>query len=85
MMTSAFDVFSSLDGFAAATEPWAGCWGKQGPELHRTPQWSVRSADALVFGAITYAMMSSKLADWADPDAWVAKMPAQPKIVISPR
>ena len=28
-----FDVFSSLDGYGAASGDWTGYWGKQGPEL----------------------------------------------------
>jgi hypothetical protein len=46
-------VFSSLDGFGAASGNWTGYWGKQGPELlghrlalHREPQrmvWSTAS------------------------------------------
>jgi hypothetical protein len=28
-----FDVFSSLDGYGAASGNWTGYWGKQGPEL----------------------------------------------------
>ena len=31
--TYTFDVFSSLDGFGAASGSWTGYWGKQGPEL----------------------------------------------------
>ncbi len=31
--TYTFDVFSSLDGFGAASGNWTGYWGKQGPEL----------------------------------------------------
>ena len=31
--TYTFDVFSSLDGYGAASAPWTGYWGKQGPEL----------------------------------------------------
>ena len=31
--TYTFDVFSSLDGFGAASGNWSGYWGKQGPEL----------------------------------------------------
>ncbi len=31
--TYTFDVFSSLDGFAAASADWSGYWGEQGPEL----------------------------------------------------
>ena len=28
--TYTFDVFSSLDGYGAASGNWTGCWGKQG-------------------------------------------------------
>jgi hypothetical protein len=31
--TNTFDVFSSLNGFGAASGNWAGYWGKQGAEL----------------------------------------------------
>jgi hypothetical protein len=31
--TFTFDVFSSLDGFGAASGNWTGYSGKQGPEL----------------------------------------------------
>jgi hypothetical protein len=31
--TYTFDVFSSLDGFGAASGNWTGYWSKQGPEL----------------------------------------------------
>ena len=31
--TYTFDVFSSLDGYGAASAGWSGYWGKQGPEL----------------------------------------------------
>jgi hypothetical protein len=31
--TYIFDVFSSLDGYGAASGDWTGYWGKQGPEL----------------------------------------------------
>jgi len=31
--TYTFDVFSSLDGYGAASGDWTGYWGKQGPEL----------------------------------------------------
>ena len=39
--TYTFDVFSSLDGFGAASGNWTGYWGKQGPELldHRLAQY----------------------------------------------
>ena len=39
--TYTFDVFSSLDGYGAASANWTGYWGKQGPELldHRLAQY----------------------------------------------
>ena len=55
--TYTFDVFSSLDGFGAASANWSGYWGKQGPELldhgeeHR-----------MVFGANTYRAFERMLA-----------------------
>jgi hypothetical protein len=30
--TYTFDVFSSLDGYAAASANWTDYWGKQGPK-----------------------------------------------------
>ena len=52
--TYTFDVFSSLDGFGAASGNWTGYWGKQGPELlaHRLAQYS--EEQRLVIGATTY-------------------------------
>ena len=41
--TYTFDVFSSLDGFGAASGNWTGYWGKQGPELLNTRAGSTRS------------------------------------------
>jgi hypothetical protein len=43
-VTYTFDVFSSLDGFGAASGNWTGYWGKQGPELlnHRLAHRVIR-------------------------------------------
>ena len=53
IMTAAytFDVFSSLDGFGAASGNWTGYWGKQGPELldHRLALYG--EEQRMVFGA----------------------------------
>jgi hypothetical protein len=51
--TYTFDVFSSLDGFGAASGNWTGYWGKQGPELlgHRLAQYG--QEQRMVFGAST--------------------------------
>ena len=51
--TYTFDVFSSLDGFGAATGNWTGYWGKQGPELldHRLALYE--QEQRMVFGANT--------------------------------
>ena len=46
--TYTFDVFSSLDGYGAASGNWTGYWGKQGPQLldhrlalyRRSNEWS---------------------------------------------
>ena len=47
--TYTFDVFSSLDGYGAASGNWAGYWGKQGPELldHRLALYGDGAADGL--------------------------------------
>ncbi len=52
--TYTVDVFSSLDGFGAASGNWTGCWGKQGPELldHRHALYG--EEQRMVFGANTY-------------------------------
>ena len=84
--TYTFDVFSSLDGFGAATGDWTGYWGKQGPELleHRL---SLYDADQrMVFGANTYRAFTSMLAANADEalgDPWVTRMRHLPATVVS--
>ena len=47
--TYTFDVFSSLDGYGAASGNWTGYWGKQGPELldHRLALYGDGAADGL--------------------------------------
>ena len=52
--TYTFDVFSSLDGYGAASANWSGYWGKQGPELldHRLASYSAQQR--MVFGANTH-------------------------------
>jgi dihydrofolate reductase len=52
--TYTFDVFSSLDGYGAASGNWTGYWGKQGPELldHRLTLYGAEQR--MVFGANTY-------------------------------
>jgi hypothetical protein len=49
--TYTFDVFSSLDGYGAASGNWTGYWGKQGPELldHRLALYG--EEQRMVFGA----------------------------------
>ncbi len=84
--TYTFDIFSSLDGYGAASEPWTGYWGKQGPELldHRL---AVYAADQrMVFGANTYRAFTQLLAsgmEEAVQDAWVTRMRHLPAIVVS--
>ena len=60
--TYTFDVFSSLDGFGAASGNWTGYWGKQGPELldHRLALYGAEQR--MVFGASTYRAFARMLA-----------------------
>ncbi len=82
-----FDVFSSLDGFGAASANWSGYWGKQGPELldHRLDLYSAEQR--MVFGGNTFRAFTQMLAssdenpDVLDP--WVTRMRSLPATVIS--
>ncbi|GHF41205.1 dihydrofolate reductase [Amycolatopsis bartoniae] len=86
-VTYTFDVFSSLDGFGAATGDWTGYWGKQGPELleHRLALY--REEQRMVFGATTFRAFTQMLAastegdDVRDP--WVTRMRHLPTTVVS--
>ena len=51
--TYTFDVFSSLDGFGAASGNWTGYWGKQGPELLDRRLALYSEEQRMVFGAST--------------------------------
>src|SRR5438045_9352642 len=77
--TYTFDVFSSLDGFGAASGgDWGGYWGKQGPELldHRLALYS--EEQRMVFGANTYRLFAQMLASSTEEsevrDPWVTRM-----------
>ncbi|MFF1546380.1 dihydrofolate reductase family protein [Streptomyces sp. NPDC058291] len=82
-----FDVFSSLDGFAAAGGDWTGYWGKQGPELldHRLAQY--RERQRMVLGANTYRLFAQMLATSTDDsdvrDPWVTQLRSLPATVVS--
>jgi len=85
--TYTFDVFSSLDGFGAASADWSGYWGKQGPELldHRLALYS--EEQRMVFGADTYRMFARMLAESDEGaevrDPWVSRMRELPATVVS--
>src|SRR5436853_5504876 len=85
--TYTFDVFSSLDGYGAATGDWTGYWGKQGPELlaHRLEQYA--ADQRMVFGAATYrafvGMLASSTEDSDVRDPWVTRMLSLPATVVS--
>ncbi|GAA4040535.1 dihydrofolate reductase family protein [Nonomuraea soli] len=85
--TYTFDVFSSLDGFGAATGDWTGYWGKQGPELlaHRLAVYS--EDQHMVFGATTYRSFARMLAESTEDsdvrDPWVTRMITLPATVVS--
>ena len=84
--TYTFDVFSSLDGFGAASGNWTGYWGKQGPELldHRLALYDVEQR--MVFGANTYRVFVQLLASSTEEsvhDPWVTRMRSMPATVVS--
>jgi dihydrofolate reductase len=86
------DVFSSLDGYGAASANWTGYWGKQGPELldHRLALYAAEQR--MVFGANTYRAFARMLASSTEEssteesevrDAWVERMRSLPATVVS--
>jgi dihydrofolate reductase len=85
--TYTFDVFSSLDGYGAASGDWTGYWGKQGPELldHRLALYDVDQR--MVLGANTYRAFAQMLADSSEDsdvrDPWVTRMVNLPTTVVS--
>ena len=85
--TYTFDVFSSLDGYGAASANWTGYWGKQGHELldHRLALY--RTEQRMVFGANTYRalarMLTSSTEESEVRDPWVTRMRTLPAIVVS--
>lgn len=85
--TYTFDVFASLDGYAAATGDWTGYWGKQGPQLlaHRLDLYG--GQQRMVFGANTFrefvGMLAASTEDSDVRDPWVSQMCRLPATVIS--
>jgi dihydrofolate reductase len=85
--TYTFDVFTSLDGFGAASGDWTGYWGKQGPELldHRLALYEAEQR--MVFGANTYRAFAQMLASSTEEsevrDPRVTRMRSLPATVVS--
>src|SRR5213595_167345 len=85
--TYTFDVFSSLDGYGAASANWTGYWGKQGPQLldHRLALYG--EEQRMVFGANTYRAFAQMLASSTQQsevrDPWVTRMMSLPATVVS--
>ena len=85
--TYTFDVFTSLDGFGAASANWTGYWGKQGPELldHRLALYEPEQR--MVLGANTFRAFVEMLAASSEEsevrDAWVTRMRNLPATVVS--
>src|ERR1051325_7593259 len=85
--TYTFDVFSSLDGYGAASANWSGYWGKQGPELldHRLALYN--GGQRMVFGANTCRLFARMLASSTEEsdvrDPWVSRMRSLPATVVS--
>jgi dihydrofolate reductase len=85
--TYTFDVFSSLDGFGAASGNWTGYWGKQGPELLDRRLALYGQEQRMVFGANTYRAFARMLASTTEEsevrDPWVTRMRSLPATVVS--
>jgi dihydrofolate reductase len=85
--TYTFDVFSSLDGYGAASANWTGYWGKQGPELLDRRLALYGTEQRMVFGANTYRDFAQMLANSTEEsevrDPWVTKMWRSPATVVS--
>ena len=85
--TYTFDVFSSLDGFAATGGDWTGYWGKQGPELLERRLALYDMEQRMVLGAQTYRdfveMLAGSTEDSEVRDPWVTRMWHQPTTVVS--
>jgi dihydrofolate reductase len=85
--TYTFDVFSSLDGYGAASANWTGYWGKQGPELLARRLALYGTEQRMVFGANTYREFARMLANSTEEsevrDPWVTKMWRSPATVVS--
>jgi dihydrofolate reductase len=85
--TYTFDVFSSLDGYGAASANWSGYWGKQGPELldHRFALYGTQQR--MVLGANTFRAFVGMLAESTEDsevrDPWVTRMWKMPATVVS--
>jgi dihydrofolate reductase len=82
-----FDVFSSLDGYGAASANWTGYWGKQGPELLDRRLALYSTEQRMVFGANTYRefvqMLASSTEESEVRDPWVTRMWNMPVTVVS--
>ena len=85
--TYTFDVFSSLDGFGAASGDWTGYWGKQGPELLSRRLALYDEDQRMVFGANAYRAFAEMLAESTEDsdvrDPWVTRMTSLPAVVVS--
>jgi dihydrofolate reductase len=85
--TYTFDVFSSLDGFGAASGNWTGYWGKQGPELLDRRLAEYGEEQRMVLGANTYRAFARMLASSTEEsdvrDPWVTRMRTLPTTVLS--
>jgi dihydrofolate reductase len=78
--TLTIDLFSSLDGYAAA-DGWPGYWGKEGPELFAWIEEKLAEDHTIVMGATTYRSMSQIVAEEEDPS--FARLAEIPKVVFS--
>ena len=85
--TYTFDIFSSLDGYGAASGNWTGYWVSKALELldHRLALYGAEQR--MVFGANTYRafvrMLASSTEESEVRDPWVTRMRSLPATVVS--
>ncbi len=85
--TYTFDVFSSLDGYGAATGPGPDTGASKAPSCSTTASRCTSAEQRMVFGANTYRAFAQMLAASADMaevhDPWITQMRRMPATVVS--
>ena len=87
MTTYTFDVFSSLDGFGAASGNWTGYWGKQVPScsIAVSPSTARSSGWSWAPTPIVFARLLASSTEESVRDPWVTRMRTCPQRCCRPR